>query len=165
MLYEVIFCGVDGVQHVRRSEDTVVISILDRSEAASRPELSGFGETLILEFEDISESDDDVEAGRFWPDQISGEEHCVYCGHHGEQVSTIDDAIQIVDFLHRHHQSPYPVSLLVHCFAGISRSAAVAHWAALCFRIPITCDRSTDYANPRLLRLLDKADGKSWQLS
>lgn len=165
MLHEVIFCGVDGVQHVRRSEDTVVISILDRSEAASRPKLSGFGEALILEFEDTSESDDEVKAGRFLPDQINGEEHGNYCGHHGEQVSTIDDARQIVDFLHRHHQSPYPVSLLVHCFAGISRSAAVAQWAARRFRIPITCDRSTDYANPRLLRLLDKADGRSWKSS
>ena len=159
MLYEVIFCGVEGVQHVRRSDDTVVISILDRSQAASRPELLGFGEALILEFEDISESNDEVKAGRFWSDQISGAEHGIYCGHHGEQVSTIDDAHQIVDFLHRHHKSPYPVPLLVHCFAGVSRSAAVAHWAARRFRIPIMCDRSTNYANPRLMRLLDKAGG------
>jgi predicted protein tyrosine phosphatase len=158
MLHEIVFCGVDAVAHVRRSQDTVVISILDRSEAAGRPDLAGFGDALVLEFEDNFESEVEVDAGRFWPDEISGAEHSIYCGHEGEHVSTMNDARQIVAFIDRHHQSPYPVSLLVHCYAGVSRSAAVALWASTRFRVSIICNRTTDYANPRLLRLLSKVD-------
>jgi protein-tyrosine phosphatase len=113
--------------------------------------LAGFGEALVLELEDNFESVEDVEARSFWPDEITRAEHTIYCGHYGEQVFTLSDAPQIVAFLHRRHHSPFPVSLLVHCYAGVSQSAAGAHWASVRFRLPIGCNRSAHYATPRLI--------------
>lgn len=82
--------------------------------------------------------------------------------HSGERAPTLEDARRIVEFVQRHHGDGTPIRLLVHCYGGISRSAAVAHWASVRLQVPIgnAGEWTTDYANPRLLRLLDKASGR-----
>ena len=39
MIREICFCGVDAVEHVHYSQDTLAISVLDCLESASRPHL------------------------------------------------------------------------------------------------------------------------------
>ncbi len=47
-------------------------------------------------------------------------------------------ARQIVDFLDRYHKVAGDFDLLIHCQAGVSRSAAVAVWAASERGLPLT---------------------------
>jgi len=159
MLKDIMFLSLTKMKRVRPDINTIVISILDSSEASGRPRLKGFRGVLSLEFEDIAEEHHNVEAGA-WPD-----EPCLACheqfASRGERLPALSDAERIVTYLKHHHASPDPVRVIIHCHAGISRSAAVAEWASVRYWIPLTLmkDQSTDRANPRLLRLLNKAAG------
>jgi predicted protein tyrosine phosphatase len=159
MLKDIVFLSVNKMKRFRPDKDTIVISILDSSEAADRPRLKGFRGVLSLEFEDIAEEHHKVEAGA-WPDEPTSEEHKQFASR-GERLPALSDAARIVTYLQHHHASPDPVNLVVHCHGGISRSAAVAEWASVRYWIPISLlkDQSTERANPRLLRLLNKAAG------
>jgi predicted protein tyrosine phosphatase len=61
-----------------------------------------------------------------------------------------EDARQIVDFVRK--AAPEVEGILVHCRAGVSRSAAVAKWISGEFRIPF--DRRYDKYNDDVYRLL-----------
>jgi predicted protein tyrosine phosphatase len=63
---------------------------------------------------------------------------------------SVDDARQIVEFVRR--AAPEVEGFLVHCRAGVSRSAAVAKWISGEFRIPF--DRRYDKYNDDVYRLL-----------
>lgn len=159
MFKEILFLGVDSMRHIRPSQSTVVISILDRSEAESRPRLGGFRGVLTLEFEDTYEEIKLAKPGS-WPDDPTDDEHVQFAQGQGERVPTLTDATKIIEFLKKHNSSPETFTLVVHCYGGISRSAAVASWAAVRYWVPIATMRSTDYANKRLMRLMDKADNR-----
>lgn len=159
MFKEVLFLSVDQMKAYKPSLDTVVISILDRSESAKRPRLGGFRSVLSLEFEDTYEEVKCAAPGS-WPDEPTDEEHAQFAQGPGERVPTLTDARKIVEFLDRHHQTFDQLVLVVHCYGGISRSAAVASWAASRYWAPIGTMRGTDYANKRLMRLMDKAAGR-----
>lgn len=161
MFKDITFLPVDQMKGLRPSLDTVVVSVLDRSEAYARPRLGGFRSVLQLEFEDTYEELKCAAPGS-WPDEPSDEEHARFAQGAGERVPTLTDAARIVEFLHRHHRDATPLTLVAHCFGGVSRSAAIAHWASVRFWVPIryTKLKTTDHANRRLLRLLDKADGR-----
>ncbi len=47
-------------------------------------------------------------------------------------------ARQIVDYLDTYHAASNDYDLVIHCQAGVSRSAAVAVWAASEFRVPLS---------------------------
>lgn len=159
MFKEVVFFGVDQMLLLPPSLDTVVISILDRSEEGSRPRLDGFREVLTLQFEDTYEEVSGDKPGD-WPDEPSDDDHFLYSQGPGERVPSLSDAKRIVEFLDRHHQTFEQLVLAVHCYAGISRSAAVASWASTRYWAPLGDMRSTDFANTRLVRLLNKAAGR-----
>ena len=160
MIKDIVFLSVSKMKRVRPSQDTVVVSILDNSEARDRPRLAGFRGALTLEFEDVAEEHKGHEPGS-WPAEPTEEEHAQFAHHRGERLPTLADAARIVRFLEHHHSSPDPIKLIVHCHGGISRSAAVAHWASVRFWLPVTmaADQSLDRANPRLMRLMNQAAG------
>lgn len=159
MLKNVLFLSLTEMKRRKPSLDTVVVSILDNSESGGRPRLGGFRSVLSLEFEDTFEEMKLAKAGD-WPDEPNDDEHARFAQGRGERVPALSDARAIVEFLHRCHQTPETLTLVVHCHGGISRSAAVATWAAARFWAPLLTSRSTDRANARLMRLLDKADGR-----
>jgi predicted protein tyrosine phosphatase len=158
MISDVLFCSLDRFRALEPCPRTVVVSILDHSEAPRRPSFAGYREALVLQFEDTYE-----EARRsrgFWPAEPTEEEHARLASAPHERVPALSDAERIVAFLETHHRAPELLHLRVHCYGGISRSAAVAHWASVRFWAPILDGRSTDFANRRLLRLLDAAAGR-----
>jgi predicted protein tyrosine phosphatase len=159
MLKDIVFLSVTKMKRVRADKNTIVISILDSSESVDRPRLCGFRGVLSLEFEDIAEEHHKVAVGA-WPDEPTNEEHQKFASR-GERLPALSDAARIVAYLQHHHASQDPVNLIVHCHGGISRSAAVAEWTSVRYWLPISLlkEQSTERANPRLLRLLNKAAG------
>lgn len=159
MLTQVEFVDIIAMRAIAGTPDTVVVSMLDHTEELLRPSFDGFADALVLQFEDQEER---FPAGhplfQPWPDEPTELEHSKL-SHTGQgQIPALSHARAIVDFLMRHHRDPAPKKLLVHCYGGISRSAAVASWVAVRFWAPLATSRSTDEANHRLLRLLDKAN-------
>jgi predicted protein tyrosine phosphatase len=158
MISDVLFCSLEKFRATPPCPRTVVVSILDNSEAPRRPSFVGFRDALALTFEDTYE--ESCRARELWPAEPTDEEHARFATTRTERVPALSDAVRIVSFLESHHRTPDALHLLVHCYGGISRSAAVAHWAAVRFRAPILDGCSTDFANKRLLRLLDAASGR-----
>ena len=117
--------------------NTVLIAIRD----AGRPPLSTNGvlcDELHLEF-------DDIEQG---------------AGFGSEALFTPTQAKQVNDFLTRHMSSKKPVRLLVVCKYGVSRSAAISHWAGRRVRINpwgVADSGSGENANRHVLHLLRQA--------
>jgi predicted protein tyrosine phosphatase len=48
----------------------------------------------------------------------------------GMKAISSEQAKEIVEFIQRIHSFPFPVHLIVHCFAGVSRSAAVGKFVS-----------------------------------
>lgn len=160
MIKDIYFLDIPQMKAWRPALDTAVISILDSSESAARPRLAGFRSVLQLEFEDTYEEMKLANPGD-WPDNPTPAEHSALAQGRGERIPTLADAQKIVQFLERVQRLNEALTLVVHCYGGISRSAAVASWAATRYWIPImTTNKTTEYANPRLIRLLNKAAGR-----
>ena len=71
---------------------------------------------------------------------------------------THGQAREIVDFIDVWHGLPAgPEMLVVHCRAGISRSAAVARYAAQRYGLELA--QTAEFANPEVLRQLRRAAG------
>lgn len=161
MLTEVKWLSVREARALAPSPDTVIISILDQFEQFQRPErLQEFKDCLVMDFVDTFEMEDEPH----WPDQMTPEQHLEACTWDIDRAPELSDAQAIVEFVRKHHFAAEPTRLVVHCHGGISRSAAVAQWIAVAHGIPLpqlgTTDKSLDRANPRVLRLLDKAAGR-----
>ncbi len=78
---------------------------------------------------------------------------------HGTEPRKVDllsteQAQAIIDFLRHHHAQPLPRHLLIHCEAGISRSAAVAVFSASECRVPLNGQFA--FLNPWVLSTLVK---------
>lgn len=158
MFTQIVFFGLDAMRLYASSGDTVVISILDKAEASQRPVFNQYKDVLELEFEDTYEEMKLAQPGA-WPGNPTEAEHTRFAQRKGEKVPTLVDAKLIVDFLTKYQCSPDSFNLVIHCHQGASRSAAVATWAATRLFVPLGTSRSTAWANPRLLRLLDEASG------
>ncbi len=91
-----------------------------------------------------------------WADEPTASQHLEYCGEPDEQAPSLSHAIAIQKFLAELHADSTGIDVAVHCSQGVSRSAAVAGWAAEKFGIPLLdpAGQGLDEANPRLLRLL-----------
>ncbi len=113
MIRSVQFMSVDKAEAFVPERPTVAISILAPGMEEAR--LQGFQDVLRLYFTDA------VTAGN-------------------EKTVLFDQkfARQIVDFLDRYHREVEDFDLLIHCQAGVSRSAAIAVWAASEFGLPLT---------------------------
>jgi predicted protein tyrosine phosphatase len=158
MFKEILFLNAEEMRRLPPSLDTVVVSMLDKSEEPARPALEGFLDVLRLQFEDTYEEAHDEPPGS-WPDEPVAHEYRRFTVCDGERPPMLSDARAIVEFLARHQRAPQPLRLVVHCFGGVSRSVAVANWASARFWVPIRGQSGLDSGNPRLLRLLDKAAG------
>ena len=158
MLDEVSFMSLERVLALAPNQSTIVVSITDSSPLAVRPSLEGYRDVLRLEFVDITEEDVGAVVGS-WPSEPTTEEHEQISGLRGERLPAVSDAEAVRDFLYKHHLAPERVSVLVHCFAGASRSAAVARWAAATYDIPLddVAGRGTSQHNKRLSRLLESS--------
>lgn len=71
----------------------------------------------------------------------------------------LSHARKIVAMVRSLHENEATFTLLIHCEAGVSRSGAIAQWASEITEASIDqrCG-DTSLANPRMLRLLRKAD-------
>lgn len=69
-------------------------------------------------------------------------------------LMTTNNALSIVEFVHR--VAPNVDGILVHCKAGISRSAAVAKWIAERFDLPL--EHRYESYNRHVYRMLKEAD-------
>lgn len=158
MLDDVRFVSQEAARLFKPNRQTVVVSITDNSGASARPNFAGFRDVLPLNFIDVSEECVGALPG-CWPLQPTPAQHETISGLHGEEVPTLQHAQAIGSFLHRHHASSTRIKVLVHCFAGASRSAAVAQWVARQFEVPLRdpLKRGTRDANPRVTRLLETA--------
>jgi predicted protein tyrosine phosphatase len=161
MLTEVTWLSVREARGLKPSINTAIISILDQSEERSRPSrLREFKDCLLMDFVDTFEKEGEAP----WPDQMSEAEHKEVCTWDEERAPELSDAQKIVEFVRKHHFSAEPTRLVVRCHGGISRSAAVAQWVATAHGIPMPQlgdgVHSLDRANPRVIRLLDKAAGR-----
>ncbi len=157
MITDIKFFSLERMKEVVPSRKIAVVSILDKDEELNRPIFKGFGPVLILQFEDTFEEGKLASPGA-WPDEPSEEEHTRFCQRKGERISTLSNARDIVNFLAQRQSEAETWTLIAHCAGGISRSAAVAHWASVKYWVPITGGLGhTDFANARLLRLMDKA--------
>ena len=72
----------------------------------------------------------------------------------GPGVFNPDQARQVMEFVRHHRDKADPCHLLVHCEAGISRSAAIAVFAASECSIPLTGQFA--FLNPWVLSVLVK---------
>lgn len=91
-----------------------------------------------------------------WADEPTASQHLEYCAEPDEYAPSLSHASAIQKFLAELHADSTGFDVVVHCSQGVSRSAAVAAWAAEKFGIPLLdpAGQGLDEANPRLLRLL-----------
>jgi predicted protein tyrosine phosphatase len=143
--------------HVDPAGNVVAISITDPDErpAKVRP---GFRAVLRLSFHDIMEESLGLNVGDL-PDLHPRHAVGVRLFWGQAELCDANDARRVLTFLDHHANSAEKLHLVVHCHAGISRSAAVAAFAADRFGIEIDqANPDTSCANTRLLRLLGKVD-------
>jgi predicted protein tyrosine phosphatase len=152
--------SLEKARGLRPKADTLLISILGRQEAHTRrrPVLSGWRSVLLMEFEDASEEAVMAKPGS-WPLEPTDEDNDQILGRHRGQVPSMRHARQIVEFLKSHHGSGEDLNLIVHCYAGVSRSVMVASkvcdWCGL--ESTKDLENRLEYANKRLGRLLEVA--------
>lgn len=132
MIKSLEYLSLDEALEFKPQIPTIAISILSpgRAQAVLHPEIDP---VLRLYFEDTT-----------------GKEGTTS----GPGIFSTDHAREILDFIHHHRDKPTPYHLLVHCEAGISRSAAVAVFAASECSIPLTGQLA--FLNPWVLSVLVK---------
>lgn len=156
----VIALSLNKARLLSPRNDAVMISILGHDEAHScqRPESTGWGDMLFLEFEDASEESVLARPGA-WPDEPTDDQNKLLMGKEGRCVPSMSHANQIAHFVLHNHVKKDMVDLIVHCYAGTSRSVMVASKVVEWMNLPM--DRALlpliPHANARLGRLLDKA--------
>ena len=169
MIGSVIFCSLDSFKnHLKPSIGTIAISILAQDEWESAKRLPvGFAGHIKLCFDDVYEEmfNQPQSLTEFtqlnkveYPDLHANHEEGVRLFHKKYELCDLNDAKKIVKFLQHYSSKPEQFELVVHCYAGISRSSAVAQFVADRFGSPIVGqNQETSFANKRLLRLLNKA--------
>lgn len=126
MLKKVLFTGRYGVETCGPWPDFAVISLGEPDASNGAPQIQeGWHDVLRLSFHDITPDTLDVEGAY--------------------TLMSDADAQQIVSFVKK--VAPEVEGIIVHCRAGISRSAAVAKWICSEYQIPFNrhYDRYNDY--------------------
>jgi hypothetical protein len=133
MLQRVAFVSVYQARKLAGRSDTAVISIHDRHFSPALR--AGFADVLTLEFDDHDDDRDgrDALADKFTPEQ----------------------AARLRAWVTRIREEDRARGLLVHCNAGISRSAAVAWWVHREFEVPLCTRFPAHHLNRHVLRLLN----------
>lgn len=156
MIRKITYSSVKYVNSLKEDKNKVVISILDNSGKYTRPDLSKFHDSLLLNFKDRCE-EDYIDFDRFWPDEPDSLFSSYYVVGN-ERLVSFSDAKKIIQFFLRHHSDNEEKELLIHCRSGVSRSAAIALYLGNVFLIPWESSKEHDRFNPnlRVIRLLDK---------
>jgi predicted protein tyrosine phosphatase len=129
-----MFVGRHAVETCGPWSNWAVISIGEPNASDGDPKVAdGWHAVLRLSFHDVT------------PDS-----HALDSGY---TFMTDEDAARIVDFVRK--VAPDVDGILVHCRAGISRSAAVAKWICGQYRIPF--NRDYDKWNAHVYKLLCEA--------
>ena len=137
MITKVMFVGKFTAETIGPFQDWAVISIGEPDMKA--PQIKeGWHDVLRIFFHDVN------------PDKVV-ELSSKYVGMSDSQAD------QIVEFVSR--VAPNVDGILVHCNAGISRSAAVAEWIAKRYELPF--DYSYPNSNSYVLRLIQESDNRS----
>ncbi len=154
MLKSVCFISRRAVEnHLKPTPDIAIISIKDPDGKPVR--LPRGVSSTRLEFHDLYEEALNLPVGAF-PDAITPP---LAVFHANFILPDTHHAWQIIRFIRLQAEKPNPIDLIVHCEAGISRSAAVAMFVADRYAVPIDqANPDTSCANKRLLRLLNKID-------
>lgn len=155
MLKSVEFMSLNALKSLVPSANMAVISIRDSSSVRELPSFNGFLDVLPLDMLDVCEEHSLQEAGG-WADEPTYEQHLLYCEISDNFAPSLSHAHAIRAFVYRLHERGDEIDLVIHCSAGISRSAAVASWVAEQFRVALRdrADVGLGEANPRILRLL-----------
>lgn len=156
MLKSVCFISRAAAEMMLPAADTVMISISAPDEGlANIPE--GYRSVLRVEFYDLYEEVLGIPVGSL-PDACPNEQPVLWKVFH---LPDANHALKIFQLIEHHSTQEEPVHLIVHCHAGVSRSAAVAMFVADRYGCPIdNANPDTSAANARLLRLLNKiSDG------
>jgi predicted protein tyrosine phosphatase/predicted esterase len=133
MILEVHFASRYQAERVEGRLDTIVVSIHDRHSKANLR--SGFRDVLYLAFDDYDRDRDGTDALM--------------------EPFTAEQADTLKHWLETYLRAGTHYKLLIHCNAGISRSAAVAYWAQRTFDLDLKTDYPTYYLNRHVLRTLD----------
>lgn len=155
MLKTVAFISQQSMEnHACPHAGTAVISITcPGDEPANIKE--GFYSVLRLQFDDLYEEALNEKVGDV-PDIGIGGGRVLW---HNLTLPDASHARQIIDFVNALAGNDRCPHLIVHCHAGISRSAAVAQFVADKYNAEIDqANPDTSCANARLLRLLNKID-------
>lgn len=134
MITAVEFLSRQMFERLLPDAGVAVISIGDHDQETP-VQLSGYSHALRLQFLDI-EPDDCWKMGLEW-----------------YELFTLDHAVKVAQFLRGLHTSPEAVRLVVHCEAGVSRSAAIA-LAAQAYASTDKPARDASQANPHVVRLM-----------
>lgn len=132
MISSIEYTSRRDIERRQPAADTVVLSIRGFDERPPRL-ARGWGDVLSMQFDDV----------------VPGE------GFGCEEPMTPDDARRISAWIGHWAQARQPVKLLIHCNAGVSRSAAVALWASHALRRPVQgVEGDGRDANPHVRSLL-----------
>lgn len=134
MLTKVMFVGRYSVENCGPWKDFAVISMGEPDAKEGAPQIQeGWHDVLRLSFHDITPDTLDIE--------------------NSYTLMHEDDAQKIVNFVRK--VAPEVEGIIVHCRAGISRSAAVAKW--ICGEYNIQFNKDYERYNPYVLNLIMNA--------
>lgn len=141
MIENVTFWPRWRAEQTRFGPSDSVISITCPGQAPAQ--LQGMSAVLRLEFYDLEEPV--PELPKYGPETLFSPAH----------------AEAIVDFVRRRHSGPEKRTIVVHCEAGIRRSAAVALYVAEATGCAFANRAQADLANTRVIRMLEDYSGKA----
>lgn len=159
MLKSVEFMSLKAVKSLASSPTMAIISIRDSSTVRDLPTFPGFRGVLPLDMLDVCEEHARKAPGS-WAEEPTNEQHLQYCEIPDNFAPALSHAHAVQEFVDRLHDCADEIDLVVHCSAGVSRSAAVACWVAERFGIALRDGAGVGLgeANPRVLRLLTSLD-------
>lgn len=155
MLNSVSFMSLAAFMEIPARPDLAVISIRDYASSRKLPSFEGYLHVLPVHVLDVAEEHLRLPPGT-WADEPTTSQHLEYCGEPDNYAPSLSHARAIHKFLTELHAETTRIDVVVHCSQGVSRSAAVAGWAAERFSIRLIdpAGQGLADANPRLLRLL-----------
>lgn len=155
MLKSVEFMSLKAVKSLPSDASVAIISIRDSSTVRDLPTFRGFREVLPLHMLDTCE-EHALQAPGSWAEEPTDAQHLQYCEIPDNFAPSLSHAHAIRAFVDQLHDCAEELDLVVHCSAGVSRSAAVALWAAERFGVTLRDEAGVGLgeANPRILRLL-----------
>jgi len=154
MIGDIVFLSEKQAIAYRSLRPTIGISIFNSDAEPPKLNHTRYAGLIRLQFDDSSEETLGIDG---IPDLVNGWQNGRRIILNGNELCDFNDARKIFTFLQHHANQETKVDLMVHCEAGISRSAAVAQFAALQFGGTVmNTNRDTSGANKRLLRLLNK---------